>query len=170
MSIPDDLSWTVIISFLSAHEAANLSSADTYLKKIVDNTMRDRLSNDDLGRILLRKHNGGEFSLAILAYCMEYVPDVGTYITMKQTNTRHQINDLYDTLAVQAAWVRCMFVIDGVVVLQRLEAHAAYTRFPVVRINLPTLVDLVEGSLRHPVDEHDRHAMEECWDEGMYPH
>ena len=96
-----------------------------------------RVQATELGRSLLARH-AGEFPVSRLAFCVEICPVPGQYmdqdIQMPKTSTKDHLTagDIWGADLV-SGWCRVLFVIDGYVVYERVEAHYKFTRFPAVR-------------------------------------
>ena len=87
-----------------------------------------------LGRSLLARH-AGEFPASRLAFCVEICPVPGQYMDqILKTSTKDHLTagDIWGADLAQC-WCRVLFVIDGYVVYERVEAHYKFTRFPTVR-------------------------------------
>ena len=185
----DSLPLASIVECMEAFEAAKLSLTSKALNAkggTIDVVMRSRLQKSELGKSLLRRHHN-EFRLAKLAHCVEYCPAVGAFLTVDnlgdpsvmarlRNDDQHPANvategDLYQARDIQMAWVRVHFVIDGVAVIERVEKDIAFDRYPIVRLSLPYLLDLLQPghgltNQPHPFEDDAKVS----WREGMAPY
>lgn len=185
----DSLPLASIVEYMKAFEAAKLGLTSKALNAKgggIDAVMRSRLQKSELGGSLLRRHQG-EFRLAKLAHCVEFCPGVGAFLTIDnlgdpsvmarlRNDDQHPANvatkgDLYQAKDMQMTWVRVHFVIDGVAVIERVEKHFAFERYPIVRLSLPYLLDLLQpgqGLTNQPHRHKDDAKV--SWREGMAPY
>ena len=134
--------------------------------------MEQRVASQELGRILVGRHQDENVSILKLAYCVEFAPKAGAFLDLQNFPPIHHPcyavakDDVYGAHCM-GGWCRVLFVVDGFAVLEHVEGYMGFSRFPVVRFSLPHLLDCLERSSfsqppRFPED------MQQCWDEGMY--
>jgi len=167
------LPWTIIFEFCDGMDAARASACCClWTRDEIDKAMENRLQETDLGQSLLKRHRG-ELPLSKLLFCMDHAPGVGRYINTPNTiGAQHFLawtnGDLYSASDMGMTWCRVLFVIDGIVVFERLLKHFEFTRFPVVRLPLPYLLDVVTLESFSSARLSRQDEMEECWQRGWH--
>ena len=162
----------VFASFLSVRSLCGMARGDRVCSAAAAAEVSRRMRGSELGRTLTVRH-AGEFSLSRLAFCVEICPVQGQFVDLiYETNTKNYAavdGDLWKPDMTQSA-CRVHFVIDGFVVYERVEGHYKATRFPVVRLPLPHVVDLLRPNCRDALEMrvpiHREEEMKQWWSRG----
>jgi hypothetical protein len=163
---------SVVASFLDVRGLCRLAMSGIAFRAVAEAELEQRL-NTPLGRTLLARH-ALEFSASRLAFCVEICPASGQYMKVSMSGrTKGHLTegDVWELREGHGeGWGRVLFVMDGYVVWEAVEAHYKYTRFGTVRLSLPHLLDVLEPDciqaweLREPLKYES--MMRECWLDG----
>lgn len=165
---------TVIASCLDVRGLCRAApSARAFRDSAADEVAR-RVHRTALGRTLAARH-ADEFAMSRLAFCVEICPVAGQYMDLKLQSHTKTLNSLTKNDVWQAgdasAWCRVLLPVnDGFVVYERVEGHYKATRFPVVRLPLPHVVDLLRPNCRDALEMrvpiHREEEMKQWWSRG----